>query len=196
VRATKSTRLLPAGIAEGAAGKSHPYRTRWKHDTVGKAALGHVAAGAGVSQLRKTPRKYGGGGSGFGKRLGTGFAANAVKTTVEHGVAARLHKDLNYHRSTKHGVAPRLAQALTSTVVTRNTKTGKRTPAAGAPDRTRSGGRVHTGSAGRRKWSLHGRHRTSGRGGRQRRARVRAAPQSPSPQEEVMQGHPQNAGPG
>jgi hypothetical protein len=84
-----------------------------------------------VAQLRKSPRKYGGGASGFGKRLGAGFATNAVKTTVEHGVAARLHEDLNYHRSTKHGVAPRLAHALTSTVVTRNTETGKRTPAAG-----------------------------------------------------------------
>ena len=30
--------LLPTGIAEGAARKSHPYRTRWKHATVGKGA--------------------------------------------------------------------------------------------------------------------------------------------------------------
>jgi hypothetical protein len=123
--------LLPAGIAEGAARKSHPYRTHWKHATVGKAALGRVAAGAGVAQLRKTPRKYGGGVSAFGKRLGAGFATNAVETTVEHGVAARLHEDLHYHRSTRHGVAPRLAHALTSTVITRNTNNGKRTPAAG-----------------------------------------------------------------
>jgi hypothetical protein len=125
--------LVPAGIAVGAAAaqKGHPYRTRWKHATVGKGALGRVAAGVGVSQPNKTPRKYGGGASGFGKRLGSGLAANAVKTTVEHAVAARLHEDLNYRRSTKQGVAPRLAHALTSTVVTRNTKTGKRTPAAG-----------------------------------------------------------------
>ena len=114
--------LLPAGIAEGAARKSHPYRKHWKHATVGKGALGRVAAGAGVAQLRKTPRKYGGGASGFGKRLGAGFATNAVKATVEHGVAARLHEDLHYHRSTKHGVAPRLAHALTSTVVARATR--------------------------------------------------------------------------
>jgi hypothetical protein len=125
--------LVPAGIAEGsaAAQKGHPYRTRWKHATVGKGALGRVAAGVGVSQPNKTPRKYGGGASGFGKRLGSGLAANAVKTTVEHALAARLHEDLNYRRSTKQGVAPPLAHALTSTVVTRNTKTGKRTPAAG-----------------------------------------------------------------
>jgi hypothetical protein len=41
-----------------------------------------------------------------------------------------LYEDLNYHRSTRHGVAPRLPHALTSAVVTRNTKNGKRTPAA------------------------------------------------------------------
>jgi hypothetical protein len=54
-----------------------------------------------------------------------------VKTTVEHAVAAPLHEDLQYHRSTKRGVGPRLGHALASTVVTRNTRTGKRTPAAG-----------------------------------------------------------------
>src|SRR5436305_10650139 len=46
-------------------------------------------------------------------------------------MAAKLHEDLHYHRSNKHGVGPRLGYALKSTVVTRNTKTGKRAPAAG-----------------------------------------------------------------
>jgi hypothetical protein len=50
---------------------------------------------------------------------------------VEHGVAAKLHEDLHYHRSQKHGVGPRLGYALKSTVVTRNNQTGKPTPAAG-----------------------------------------------------------------
>src|ERR1035441_2860486 len=72
--------LLPAGIAEGVARKSHPYRTHWKHATVGKSALGRVAAGAGVAQLRKTPRKYGGGASGFGKRLGVRLRPRSMGT--------------------------------------------------------------------------------------------------------------------
>ncbi len=63
--------------------------------------------------------------------MGAGFATNAVSQTVEHGVAAKLHEDLHYHRSNKRGVAPRLGYALKSTVITRNTRTGKRTPAAG-----------------------------------------------------------------
>lgn len=125
--------LLPTGPAEGAAAKpaSHPYRKSLKHETVGKGAMGRVAVTAGVGQVRKQPAKYGSGAAGFGKRLGAGFATNAVSKTVEHGVAAKLHEDLHYHPSNKQGVAPRLGYALKSTVITRNTKTGKRTPAAG-----------------------------------------------------------------
>ncbi len=123
--------LFDAGTSSGAVPARHPYRTRWKHATAGKGALGRVAVGAGVGQLRGTPKKYGGGVAGFGKRLGAGFATHAVGTTVEHGIAAKLHEDLDYHRSNKRGVAPRLAHALTSTVVTRNTKNGKRRPATG-----------------------------------------------------------------
>ena len=111
--------------------QAHPYRKQWKKSTFGKTAVGGVVAKAGVGQLRGRPRNYGGGAAGFGKRVGAGFATNAVKTTVEHTVAARLHEDLHYHPSNKKGFAPRLGYALKSTVVTRNTRTGKRTPAVG-----------------------------------------------------------------
>ncbi len=110
-------------------GSRHPYVSRWKHATFGKGAVARVTAGAGINQLRGYPRNYGGGVSGFGKRLGAGFATNAVGRTVEHGLAARLHEDLDYHPSGKHGVGPRLGYALESTVVTHNTRTGKQTPA-------------------------------------------------------------------
>ena len=93
--------------------------------------MARVAAGAGINQLRGYPSKYGGGISGFGKRVGAAFASNAVGRTVEHGLAARLHEDIHYHRSGKHGVGRRLGFALESTFVTHNTRTGKRTPAVG-----------------------------------------------------------------
>src|SRR5436190_15143134 len=109
----------------------HPYRTHWKHATAGKSALARVGAGAVVAQVRRRPRKWGGGAAGFGKRLGAGAATHAVKTTVEHAVAAPLHEDLKYHRSNERGWEPRLRHALTSTVVTRNTRNGKRRPAVG-----------------------------------------------------------------
>jgi hypothetical protein len=118
-------------LVSASAEESHPYRKSWKHSTVGKGAVGRITAGAAVGTLRKSPRKYGGGITGFGKRMGAGFASNAVGRTVEHGIAAKLHEDLHYHRSNKRGFGPRLGYALKSTVVTRNTRTGKRTPAAG-----------------------------------------------------------------
>jgi hypothetical protein len=46
-------------------------------------------------------------------------------------VAARLHEDLHYHRSTKTGFAPRLGHALKSSVITRNTRNGKHRAAVG-----------------------------------------------------------------
>jgi hypothetical protein len=54
-----------------------------------------------------------------------------VGRTIEHGLAARLHEDLHYKPSNKRGFGPRLGYALKSTLVTRNTRTGKATPAAG-----------------------------------------------------------------
>jgi hypothetical protein len=122
---------LPRSRQTSIARRSHPYRTHWKHATVGKRALAGVGAGAAIGQARNSPRKYGGGAAGFGKRVGAGFASHAVGTTVEHGVAAKLHEDLHYHRSNKHGVGPRLGYALKSTVVTHNTRTGKARPATG-----------------------------------------------------------------
>ena len=124
--------ILLAGVVAGATARdSHPYRRRWKHAVVGKGAVGRVVAGAAIGQARNYPRKYGGGAEGFGKRVGAGFASNAVGRTVEHGIAAKLHEDLDYHRSNKRGVGPRLGYALKSTVITHNTRTGRATPATG-----------------------------------------------------------------
>src|SRR5712692_4220874 len=112
-------------------GQRHPYVKHWKGSTFGKRPMAGVAARAGIAQLRNRPPQWGGGVAGYGKRLGAGFGTHAVKTTVEHAVAAPLHESLDYHRSNKSGVAPRLGHALASTVVTSNTRTGRRVPAAG-----------------------------------------------------------------
>ena len=93
--------------------------------------MGGVAAKAGIGQLRGHPRNYGGGMAGFGKRLGAGFTTHAVKTTVEHVIAAPLHEDLHYHKADKSGFSPRLWHALKSTVITHSTRSGKAHPAVG-----------------------------------------------------------------
>jgi hypothetical protein len=63
--------------------------------------------------------------------LGAGFASHAVKTTVEHAIAAPLHEDLIYHPSNRSGFRPRLWYALKSTVITHSTRSGKAHPAVG-----------------------------------------------------------------
>ena len=123
--------LLLEAPAGAATHRQHPYRTHWRHSVVGKRAAARVVAGAALGQARNYPRNYGGGAAGFAKRVGAGFASNAVGRTVEHGIAAKLHEDLHYQRSHKRGVGPRLAYALKSTVVTHNTRTGRATPAVG-----------------------------------------------------------------
>ena len=121
--------LLSAGGFS--ASEEHPYVKRWKGATFGKRALATVVVGAGLNQLTGHPKEYGGGIAGFGKRLAGGFATHTVKTTVEHVVAAPLHEQLDYERSEKTGFGPRLGYALKSTVITRNTRTGRKTPAIG-----------------------------------------------------------------
>lgn len=110
---------------------THPYQRHWKQSTFGKVALGGVVVKVGIGQLRGHPRNYGGGMAGFGKRLGAGFTTHAVKTTVEHIIAAPLHEDLHYHKSGKTGFRPRLWHALESTVITHSTRSGKAHPAVG-----------------------------------------------------------------
>jgi len=125
--------MLPAAHAAIAQPeqKTHPYRQHWKSSTVGKVAVGGVVAKAAFGQMLGHPRNYGGGVDGFGKRLGAGFAAHAVKTTVEHVIAAPLHEDLRYHRSNQVGFRPRILYALKGTVITHNTKSGNAHPAVG-----------------------------------------------------------------
>ena len=110
---------------------NHPYRQHWKKATYGRNAVIGVTAKATFGQIINRPSQYGRGAAGFGKRMGFGFATHAVKTTVEHVVAAPLHEDLHYHRSTDPRFGPRIRHALVSTVVTQNTHTGKRVPAMG-----------------------------------------------------------------
>ena len=143
--------LATAGAAVTPPRKAHPYRKDWEQSTFGKGPVAGVAARAGIGQLRGTPRNYGQGAAGFGKRLGAGMATHSVKTTVEHAIAAPLHEDLHYHRSTESGFGPRLGHALKSTVITSSTKSGKRHPAVGRLSGHAAAGAVsqavlHTGS--------------------------------------------------
>jgi hypothetical protein len=127
-----SLAALPAAATnETTHRKAHPYRDDWKHSTFGKGAATSAVGGAAMGQATGHPKNYGGGAGGFGKRVGAGFATHAVGSTVHHAVAAPLHENLHYERSNKRGFGPRLGHALSSTVIARNTKTGKHQAAVG-----------------------------------------------------------------
>ena len=110
---------------------NHPYRRKYVRDTYGKRALGRVGAHAAFGEAMNRPKQWGRGPGGFGKRLASGMATHVVKNTIQFGVAAKRHEDLNYHRSTDPRFSHRLGHALASTVVTHKTTTGKKTVAAG-----------------------------------------------------------------
>jgi hypothetical protein len=137
--------------------KSHSYRNEYKRKTFGKRALAGAGVGGAVAHARNSPREWGRGVAGFGKRVGAGFAQHAVKNSIQYGVAGLRHEDLHYYRSKKRGFGPRLRHALVSTVVTRKTTTGKRTGAAGRVSGAMGSGlisrawqpaRLHTVSSG------------------------------------------------
>jgi hypothetical protein len=99
--------------------------------TVGPAAGVSAAIHGAVGQIRGSPKEWGGGVSGFGKRAGSGFATHIVKNTIEFPVAALLHEDLRYHRSAKTSFGGRMGHALVSPVWTQKTTTGDNTVAFG-----------------------------------------------------------------
>lgn len=124
--------LFNLGIGYAAVGKTaHPYRKEYREHTFGKKAIGPVAAGAVGREVINSPHQWGRGASGFGKRVGTSFATNVIKNSIQYPIAAARHEDLHYYRSEKKGFFPRLDHALVSTVVTRKTTNGKKTVASG-----------------------------------------------------------------
>ena len=123
--------LLLAFTAPAAEKGTHPYRSRYVKDTFGKKAAIRTGASAGVQQLRNSPHEWGHGIGGFGKRVASGFGQHVVKNSIQYPIAAVRHEELGYRPSGKKGFGPRLGYALTSTVVTHKTTTGKKTVAAG-----------------------------------------------------------------
>jgi hypothetical protein len=123
--------LLLAAAAQPAENGRHPYRSRYVKDTFGKKAVVRTGASAGVQQLRNSPHEWGRGVQGFGKRVGSAFGQHVIKNSIQYPIAAIRHEELGYRPSGKKGFGPRLGYALTSTVITHKTTTGKKTVAAG-----------------------------------------------------------------
>jgi hypothetical protein len=95
-------------------------------NTAGPVPIIGEAAGAGLGQWENSPREWGQGGSGFGKRFASNMAYNAVRNTISYGAGELFHEDNRYFASGKEGVKARVAYALVSPAIARH-RDGRRT---------------------------------------------------------------------
>jgi hypothetical protein len=96
-------------------------------DSVSPGAIAGAALGASVSQATDTPGEWGHGAGGFARRFGSSFGKHLVKRGIQYPMAKVFHEELGYRRSDKTGFRPRLLYALSGTVITHKTTTGKAT---------------------------------------------------------------------
>jgi hypothetical protein len=78
------------------------------------------AATAGISQAEDTPKEWGGGAEGYGKRFGNAYAQHFIRGTLEYGVSAALHEDNRYFKSGQTGFFRRTKYAVVSTLLARH----------------------------------------------------------------------------
>jgi len=87
---------------------------------VSPEAVFRSAAGAGIDQAMDTPKEWGQGGLGYGRRFGSAYAEHIVRETLMFGSSSVLHEDNHYIRSGETGFGRRLKYALESSVLARH----------------------------------------------------------------------------
>ncbi len=75
---------------------------------------------AGIAQWRHTPKEWGTGMSGYGRRAAASYGGGLVNHTTEFGIGALLHEDPRFEPSTHNGFTARTADALDHTIFVRN----------------------------------------------------------------------------
>ena len=123
--------LVPGIVRAQSTDDSESAAHEYLHRIVNPGSLATSTAAAGLDQAMTNPYEWGGGWTGFGRRLGSALGTHVVRSTIHFAVGKMLHEELNYHPSEKQGFGPRLKYALMSTVFTRKTTTGNRTVAVG-----------------------------------------------------------------
>jgi len=82
--------------------------------------FGFVAVEAGVNQALNSPREYGQGAEGYGKRYGAGFADGLTDGIFVTGVyPSLLHQDPRYYRLGDGDFSHRMGYAVSRILVTR-----------------------------------------------------------------------------
>jgi hypothetical protein len=78
------------------------------------------AVGAGIDQGMDTPKEWGEGAVGYGRRFGSAYAEHIVRETLMFGSSSVLHEDNHYIRSGETGFGRRLKYALESSLLARH----------------------------------------------------------------------------
>jgi hypothetical protein len=102
----------------------HERLTIYLHSFTTPESLIAPLMGAGISQAEGTPREWGGGMEGFGRRLASSYGRNAISRTIMLGVATLDHEDPRYHPSDQKGFWPRTRHAIVATFVSPTTSGG------------------------------------------------------------------------
>jgi hypothetical protein len=84
-----------------------------------------------TGQLANEPREWGQGTAGFMRRASSSFGRNVLQQSYKGGIAAALGHEVRYVPARRRGYSARVANALTSDIVTRNAS-GERVPNVGA----------------------------------------------------------------
>jgi len=82
-------------------------------------AIGRAAAGAGLQQWTNTPREWGQGAEGYGRRFASAFGENVVRQTITYGLSSALDEDNRYFQSERSGFGSRTMYAVESTFLAR-----------------------------------------------------------------------------
>ena len=85
----------------------------------GIEAIGRSLVGAGLDQWTNTPREWGQGTEGYGRRFASSFGENATRQTITYGLSSALDEDNRYFRSERTGVGSRTMYAVESTFLAR-----------------------------------------------------------------------------
>jgi hypothetical protein len=93
--------------------------------TYGPIALVGLGAYAGFLQLTNSPREWGQGASGYGKRLGSTAGAAGIHGVLAFGLDTALHQDPRYYRSGDSGFWRRTGHAIRGTILTRTDSGGE-----------------------------------------------------------------------
>jgi hypothetical protein len=88
------------------------------------ALIGSLAF-AGYLQAIDSPREWGQGSTGYGKRLVSTMAFTGIRNTLALGLDSALHEDPHYYRAGGNGVWRRTKYALRSTLFTRKDSGGE-----------------------------------------------------------------------